>query len=52
MRFSSLKNRGELKQFAENDELLVRYLLGELSEEEQERIEQRYISDPIFTNSF
>ncbi len=48
MGFSSLKNRGDLKQAAENDELLIRYLLGELSEEEQERIEQRYISDPEF----
>lgn len=30
------------------DELLVQYLLGELNEEEQEGIEQRYIGDPEF----
>jgi hypothetical protein len=37
-----------LKQAADNDELLIRYLLGELSEEERERIEERYLSDPDF----
>jgi len=37
-----------LKHVAENDELLARYLLGELSEEDQERVEQRYINDPAF----
>jgi len=34
-----------LKHVADNDELLTQYLLGELSEEEQEGVEQRYISD-------
>jgi hypothetical protein len=34
-----------LKQAVDN-ELLVRYLLGELSEEEAERVERRYISEP------
>lgn len=37
-----------LKQVEENDDLLTRYLLGDLSEEEQERVEERYISDRGF----
>jgi len=37
-----------LTQAEDNDELLVQYLLGELSEEEQEGVEQRYISDREF----
>ena len=37
-----------LKHIADNDELLIRYLLGDLDEEEQEKVEQRYISDPSF----
>jgi anti-sigma factor RsiW len=37
-----------LKQVAQNDDLLTRYLLGDLSDEEQERVEERYISDPGF----
>jgi len=37
-----------LTQAEDNDELLIQYLLGELSEEEQEGVERRYISDPEF----
>ena len=37
-----------MKHIAENDELLVRYLLGELGEEDQESVEERYINDPAF----
>ena len=37
-----------MKHVADNDELLIRYLLGDLGEEEQEKVEQRYISDPAF----
>jgi len=37
-----------LKYISDNDELLTRYLLGDLGEEEQEKVEQRYISDPAF----
>lgn len=37
-----------MTQAEDNDELLIQYLLGELSEEEQEGIEQRYIGDPEF----
>jgi cell division protein FtsL len=39
-------SRGDLKDVVDNDDLLIQYLLGELSEEQQEAIEQRYISDP------
>lgn len=37
-----------MKDVADNDELLTRYLLGDLGGEEQEEVEQRYISDPAF----
>ena len=37
-----------MKQVADNDEFLTRYLLGELSEEDQEAVEERYISEPEF----
>ena len=37
-----------MKLSEDNNQILVRYLLGESSEEEQEGIEQRYISDPDF----
>ncbi len=37
-----------MKHIAENDELLIRYLLGELGEAEQESVEDRYINDPAF----
>jgi len=37
-----------LKEVVDNDDLLIRYLLGELDEKEQEGIEERYISDPAF----
>ena len=46
--FWALRNRGYLRQAADIDELLIQYLLGELSEEEQEGVEQRFISDPEF----
>jgi hypothetical protein len=46
--FPTLLNRGDLTQAEHNDELLIQYLLAELSEEEQEGVEQRYIGDPEF----
>lgn len=46
--FWAFVNRGDLTQAEDNDELLTQYLLGELSETEQEGVEQRYISDPEF----
>jgi hypothetical protein len=42
-------NRGWiLKNVIDNDELLIRYLLGELDEKEQEDVEEQYISNPEF----
>ena len=37
-----------MKQDADNDELLIQYLLGEFSDVEQQEVEQRYMSDPAF----
>jgi cell division protein FtsL len=37
-----------LRQTVENEEILVRYLLGDLTEEEQESIEERYFGDRDF----
>lgn len=44
----ALRNRGHVRHGANDDELLVQYLLGELGEEEQEGVELRFISDPQF----
>jgi hypothetical protein len=37
-----------LKKVIDNDELFIRYLLGELDDKEQEEVEEQYISDPAF----
>jgi hypothetical protein len=39
---------GILKEASNNDELLVKYLLGDLGEDEQEQVEERYIADRHF----
>lgn len=40
--------RDALKSSGEKDEILVRYLLGQLSESEQSRVERRYFNDDDF----
>lgn len=37
-----------MKQGADNEERLIQYLLGQLREEEQAQIEERYFADPDF----
>ncbi|HEV2761571.1 MAG TPA: hypothetical protein VGV38_01155 [Pyrinomonadaceae bacterium] len=32
----------------DTDDLLARYVLGELSEAEEERVEERYLEDDLF----
>jgi hypothetical protein len=43
-----LESRRNLKQDTEYEEILVRYLLGQMTEEEQQQVEERYIGHDEF----